>query len=249
VNTSRLVGAAALALLLFVNLVVSAPARLLNLFVPGELVVLRGLSGTVWDGTASGVLIRLPQGYFQLGTLEWSLHPLSLLTLAPHLTLNTEWGRQTLAAEVIVQNSQDIDVLNLEAQVAANLLGRFAPVAVGGLFSLQAELLQVRDGMPFGGEGRLVWQDAGWNSPRGLVPLGTFALDFQQPEGDALQGQIVTLSGPMQATGSLQLHQRHYEVDVLLSSEVALDAQVQQMLSLIAQPEGVGFRLKLAGDL
>lgn len=246
---SRFVGAAALALLLFVTLVVSAPARLLHFFVPDEMVVLRGLTGTVWDGAASGVLVHLPQGYFHLGAVHWSLRPLSLLTLAPHLTVRSEWGRQTLDAEVIVHSAQDIDVFNLEAQLAANVLRRFAPVVVEGLFSLQAELLQVRDGMPNGGEGRLVWQNAGWNSPRGLVPLGTYALDFQQPENEALQGQVLTLSGPLQASGTLQLQQRHYEVDVLLHSEVELDAQVQQMLSLIAQPEDAGYRLNLAGDL
>jgi general secretion pathway protein N len=249
VRKSGLVGAAVLALLFFVVLIATAPARLLNLVVPGEQVMLRGLSGTVWNGSASGVLIRLPQGYFQLGTVQWSLQPFSLLTLSPHLTLGSQWGRQTLAGELILLGQQDIDVFNLEAQLAASILSRFAPVAVDGFFSLQSELLQVRDGMPFSGEGRLVWQNAGWNSPRGLVPLGTYALDFQQPENETLQGQILTLSGALEASGSLQLQQRHYEVDVLLSSESALDAQVQQMLSLIAKPEDSGFRLKLSGDL
>lgn len=246
---SRLVGALALALLFFVTLVATAPARLLSWAVPGDLVSLGGLSGTVWDGSASSVMIRLPQGYFQLGAVQWSLQPFSLLTLAPHLHLESRWGDQTLAAEVIARGQRDIDLLNLEVQVAASLLGRFAPVAVDGMFNLQAELLQLRDAMPYSGNGRLVWQNAAWQSPRGLVPLGSYALDYQQPEGEAVQGEIITLAGPLQATGSLQLQQRHYSVNILMSSETAIDAQVQQMLSLIAQPEGSGFRLKLEGDL
>ncbi len=246
---SVLVGAAVLALLFFINLVATAPARLLNFFVPEEQILLQGLSGTVWDGSASGVIIRLPQGYFQLGAVEWSLQPVSLLTLAPHITLRSEWGRQAFAAELIVRGQQDIDIINLEAQLAAGMLSRFAPVAVDGFFSLQSGLLQVRDGMPFSGEGRLVWQNAGWNSPRGLVPLGTYALDFQQPENEALQGQILTLSGPLEASGTLQLQQRSYAVDILIASEGSLDTQIQQMLSLIAQPEDAGFRLALDGDL
>tara|TARA_B110000503_G_scaffold13903_1_gene18990 strand:+ start:112962 stop:113705 length:744 start_codon:yes stop_codon:yes gene_type:complete len=246
---SRLVGAAALALLLFVSLLMTAPARLIGLVVPGDQVLLRGLSGSVWDGSASSVMLRLPQGYFQLGTVQWSLHPLSLLTLSPHLTVRSEWGDQRLAGEVILRGQQDLDLLNLDAQLAASLLGRFAPVAVEGFFSLQSDLLQMRDGMPYSGNGRLVWQNAGWKSPRGLVPLGTYALDFQQPEGDAVQGDIITLTGPLEANGSLQLLQRHYELDVQLVSDTALDAQVQQMLSLIAQPDGAGFRLTLVGDL
>lgn len=246
---TRLVGAAALALLLFVSLLVTAPARLLNLVVPSDLVQLRGLSGTVWNGSASGVLLRLPQGYFQLGVVQWSLHPLSLLTLSPHLSLSSKWGKQTLAGEVVIRGQQDLDLLDLEVQLAADVLSRFAPVAVAGFFSLQAELLQLRDGLPYSGNGRLVWQNAGWNSPRGLVPLGSYALDFQQQEDAPVLGEVITLSGPLQASGSLQLQQRHYEVDIQLSSDAALDAQVQQMLSLIAQPEGAGFRLALEGDL
>jgi general secretion pathway protein N len=249
VKKTRLVGAAALALLLFVNLLVTAPARLLSLVVPSDLVQLRGLSGTLWDGSASGVLLRLPQGYFQLGVVQWSLHPLSLLTLSPHLTLSSKWGKQTLAGEVIMRGQQNLDLLNLEVQLAADVLSRFAPVAVAGLFSLQSELLQLRDGLPYSGNGRLVWQNAGWKSPRGLVPLGSYALDFQQPEDAPVQGEVITLSGPLQASGSLQLQQRHYEVDIQLSSDAALDVQVQQMLSLIAQPDGAGFRFNLAGDL
>ena len=246
---TRLVGAAALALLLIVTLLITAPARLLDRVVPAELVILRGLSGTVWNGSASGVLFRLPQGYFQLGAVEWSLHPLSLLTLSPHLAFTSKWGRQTVAGEVILRSQQDLDLFDLELQLAANLLGRFAPVAVDGFFTLQSEVLQLRNGLPYSGKGRLVWNNAGWNSPRGLVPLGSYALDFEQPEGGPVEGDIITLSGPLQANGSLQLQQGHYEVDVQLRSDTALDAQVRQMLSLIAQPDGEGFRLNLAGDL
>ena len=50
---SRLVWAAVLALLLLVNLVVSAPARLLRLALPGEQLLMHGLAGTVWHGSAS----------------------------------------------------------------------------------------------------------------------------------------------------------------------------------------------------
>lgn len=246
---NRLVWAVALALLLFVNLLITAPARLLNLVVPSDVVQLRGLSGTVWDGSSSGVLLRLPQGYFQLGVVQWSLHPLSLLTLSPHLSLSSKWGKQTLAGEVIIRGQQDLDLLNLEVQLAADVLSRFAPVAVAGLFSLQTDLLQLRDGLPYSGNGRLVWQNAGWKSPNGLVPLGSYALDFQQPQDGPVAGEVITLSGPLQASGSLLLQQQRYEVDIQLSSDDALDAQVKQMLSLIAQPEGEGFRLKLTGDL
>jgi general secretion pathway protein N len=248
VKKSRLVWAAVLALLLFVNLVVSAPARLLRVALPGEQLLLQGLAGTVWHGSASSALLRLPQGYLQLGTVHWSLRPLSLLLLAPRLTLSSEWGNQTLEGELVLRGQRDLDVFNLEGQLAADLLSHFAPVALDGIFNLQLQSLQLRDGLPYSVEGRLVWQDGGWRSPRGLVPLGSYAADVQQPEGEALQGQVITLSGPLQANGSVQLQQRHYVVDILLGSEGSMDAQLQQMLSLIAVAEGADYRISVKGD-
>ncbi len=244
---SRLVWAAALVLLLVVNLVVSAPARLLSRVLPGEQLLMQGLAGTVWRGSASSVLLRLPQGYLQLGTVHWSLRPLSLLSLVPHLTLRSEWGNQTLTGDLVLRGQRDLDVYNLEAQVAADLLGRFAPVALDGMFELQLQSLQLREGLPYSVAGRLVWQDSGWRSPQGLVPLGSYAIDVQQPAGERLQGQVITLAGPLQANGTVQLQARHYEVDILLGSEGAVDGQLQQMLSLIAVPEDAGYRISMKG--
>jgi general secretion pathway protein N len=248
VSKSRLVWAALLALLLFVNLVLSAPARLLRLALPGEQLLMHSLAGTVWHGSANSVLLRLPQGYLQLGTVQWSLRPLSLLLLAPHLTVHTEWGNQTLAGELVLRGQRDLDVFNLEGQLAADLLGRFAPVALDGMFILQLEKLQLRDGLPYSTAGRLVWQDGGWQSPQGLVPLGSYAMDVKQAPGEALQGQVITLAGPLQASGSVQLQSRHYAVDILLGSEGGLNAQLQQMLSLIAVAEDAGYRIGVQGD-
>jgi general secretion pathway protein N len=248
VKKSYLFGAAVLALLLCVNLVVSAPARLLYRVLPGEQLMLHGLSGTVWRGSASSVLLRLPQGYLQLGTVHWALRPWSLLLLAPHLELHSEWGNQTLAGELVLRGQRDLDVISLEGQVGADLLHNFAPVAIDGMLKLQLAGLQLRDGLPHSVSGRLVWQDAGWRSPRGLVPLGSYALDVQQAPGEALHGQVITLAGPLQANGSVELLQRHYAVDIQLSGEANLDAQLTNMLAQIAVPEGAGYRISVKGD-
>lgn len=244
----RLAGAAVLVLLLVATLVVTAPARLFYLAVPGDQLLLRGLSGTVWHGSASGVLLKLPQGYLQLGAVQWSLRPLSLLLLAPRLSLRSEWGNQTLSGEFVLRGERDLDVLDLDANASATLLGHFAPIAVDGMFNLQVAHLELRDGLPHSAKGRLVWKDSGWRSPQGPVPLGTFALDFEQAPGEALLGNIITLSGPLQASGTVQLRERHYEVDILLGSEQPLDMQLRRMLSLIAVPEDQAFRIGVKGD-
>ena len=247
-NRLHLAWVALFALLLAVLLAVTAPARLLHRVVPAQQVLLQGLSGTVWHGSAASVQLRLPQGYFQLGATHWSLHPLSLLTLAPRLTLGSEWGDQIVSGELVLRGQRDLDLRDLELRFAADTLRQFAPVAVDGLFTLQVSELALRNGLPHSARGRLVWQGAGWQSPRGLVPLGSYALDFEQPPGGVLRGEVVTLSGPLQASGSAELEGRHYAVDVLMGSDEMLESQLQQMLSLIATPAGADYRINVSGD-
>lgn len=240
--------AALLALLLVLLLVVSMPARLLYRFVPAHQVLVQGVTGTLWQGSAASVQVRLQQGYFQLGETNWELKPWSLLALAPRVNLSSIWGNQILSGELVLRGQRDLDVRDLELQFAAALLGRFAPVALDGSFNLQMSELELRDGLPYSTSGRLVWQGAGWQSPRGLIPLGTYALEFQQPPGEVLRGEVLTVTGPIEAYGTLELDGRAYVVDILMGGEGELEPQLQEMLSLIAAPEDENYRISVDGS-
>ncbi|MFT4518680.1 MAG: general secretion pathway protein N [Halioglobus sp.] len=245
---SFFLGVFVLALVFLVSLVASAPARLLSLVLPGEQIVLQGLSGTLWQGSASRCMMRLPAGYLHLGAVQWSLDPLSLLLLAPKVQLSSEWGQQRIKGELVLRGAQDLDVRDLEGQVQANLLRHFAPVALNGTFSMQIASLQLRDGLPHSGKGRVLWEQGSWQSPRGPIQLGSYALDFEQAEGAPLEGKVVTLEGPLEAEGGLTLDQRKYTLDILVGSQETLDPQLQQALSLVAAPEGDNYRLFLESD-
>ena len=82
-----------------------------------------------------------------------------------------------------------------------------------------------------------------------MLPLGTYALDFRQEPGEALRGQVITLSGPVEASGVVELRERAYLVEILLSGRGLQDPQLQQALGLIARPVGQGYRIKLEGEL
>ena len=246
---SRAALAAGLVLLLCLSLVLSAPARLLGALLPPDRVLLQGLEGTVWRGSASRALVRAPTGYLHLGAVQWSLHPLSLLLLAPSVDLESSWGAQALAGELVWRGAGDLDLRRFEASVSADLLRQFAPVSLAGTLSLQLQELLLRDGLPSRGAGRLVWQNGAWPTAQGVLPLGTYALDFRkEPEG-ALTGQVITLSGPVEATGAVELRERAYLLDILVSGQGLQDPQLQQALGLIAQPVGQGYRIKLEGEL
>ncbi|MDX1732822.1 MAG: type II secretion system protein N [Halioglobus sp.] len=245
---SRISLALVLALVLVVAVLAAAPARLLHLVLPGEQVVMQGLSGTLWNGRASRCLLRLPPGYLHLGAVEWSLQPLSLLALAPRVQLSSRWGQQRVNGELVFRGATDLDVRELQLSVAADLVRQFAPLAVDGALDVDIGELLLRDGLPHAGQGRLVWQNAGFLSPRGRVPLGSFAVDFSQQPGAALQGEVITLAGPLQADGAVELQGRRYRIDLLLDSEYAMDDQLRQALSLMARPQGDAYRIELDAE-
>lgn len=239
-------------LLLFVvfvgTLVSAAPARLLTSVLPADDIVLEGVSGTLWDGRASRAMVRLPAGFFHLGSVDWTLNGLSLLSLSPRLKVHSAWGAQTLDADIQMHRSGDFTLRDVDASVSADVLRQFAPIAVEGQFQLQVVALRIRDQLPFSGEGRLVWQDGQWLTPRGQMPLGTYALDFNQVAGEALRGEVVTLVGPVNAEGTVGLVGRSYDIDIFLHAQGGLDAQLKQALSLVASPVDGGYQLALKSD-
>lgn len=245
---SRRLAGVLLGLVLFISLLSTAPARLLSVILPQGQVQLLGYSGTVWDGSASRAVVRLGSGYMHLGAVQWSLQPLSLLLLAPRLSLNSKWGQQLISGELVLRGDQDMDLHNFSASVAADLVRQYAPVALRGNFNAQFSQLQLREGLPYSAAGRLVWQGAAWDAPGGQMPLGDYAVEIQQAPGEALSGEVLTLSGPLEAVGGIQLQGREYQVDILLNSDVRMDAQLQQALSLMAAPESGGYRVKLNGQ-
>lgn len=210
---------------------------------------MQGYSGTVWRGKANRALLSTAAGYIHLGRISWSLSPLSLLALSPALTIESSWGRQHVNTGLRITGRKSLELTDLDAMVSVQLLRKFLPLSVAGDFSIQAQELRIENGLPSRARGRMVWQNAAWESAQGLMPLGSYAVDFQQLPGGPLQGDIITLAGSVRASGSAQLLGKDYNLDILISSDAGLGGQLEQALSLIAQPVPEGRRIKFDGQL
>lgn len=237
-------------LFLLLVLLALAPARLLAWVVPPGQLVVAGLSGSVWHGRAARVEVVTPAGSLALGRVDWQLSPWSLLGLAPRLQVQSHWGTQRLSGELHLVGADTLRINNLSASLDAGLLRHLAPLALAGNLSLQAAALELHDGLPRAlSEGRLVWQQARWASPRGPIPLGSYVLEAEQAAGAPLRGEVITLQGPVQAAGELQWDGASYSIALRIDSEGAWDPLVQESLALIASPDGDGYRLHLNGEL
>jgi len=237
-----------LALIFLASLLVFAPARLISLALPADQVHMQAYTGTLWRGSASRALVKVGPGYLHLGAVQWQLAPLSLLTLSPRLTLHSQWGQQRIAGDVVLRGDQDLDLHEFEVTVDADLLRQFAPVTLSGTLNASFEELVIRDQLPVAGKGRLVWQNGAWDSPQGFLPLGSYALDINYMINGGLTGTVLTLSGPVEAEGGVELLGREYSVDILVGGDSGLERPIQQALSLIATPEGSRYRVALEGE-
>ncbi len=246
---SKLRLGAAGALLFVVLLAANAPARLLGYVVPDDQVLLQGLDGTVWNGTATRALLITGDGYLNLGRVDWTLQPLSLLLFSPSLDIDGEWGSQTLSGGVSLRGEGSIGLSDFEANLPAELLRRFLPAELAGSLSAQVEELLLVDWLPVRAAGRVVWQNATWLSVQGPMLLGSYALDFKQEKGQPLNGEVITISGPVLASGGIELNEDAYTLDVTIAGEQPLDPQLQQALALIAEPEDGTYRVQLQGSL
>ena len=236
--------------------VVLLPARLAGWVLPAAAVAADGYAGTLWQGSAARVLVATPGGWFHLGGLRWELSPLSLLLARPTAAVEAAWGDQRLAGTVTWRGGDSLRLRDARFALDAALLKEVAPVALRGRLAGDVARLDLEDGLVRALEGRMTWERAAWDAPGSSFALGSYAVDFapaagrsQAAAGGGVQGEVLTLAGPLEAAGTLALAGHRYRIDLTLTSERSLPRPLAEALSLLATPTDRGFRLVLDGEL
>jgi len=240
--------AIALAGLLTLVLIVSAPARLLGYFLPADSLSVHGYSGTLWRGSVADLAVRLPDGWLQLGPTRWTLSPWSLLILSPRIKLDSEWGPQVIEADIALSPSGALRLRDSSATFSASLVQQWLPVQLRGSLRLALAELHLSDERLLQGRGSLVWQGAFWRGVRGSQRLGDYVLEFEVPAEQQLRGTISTLSGPIRVEGGFEAAGRQYSVDVLMTSAEGFDSELASAMQLMAAPVEGGFHLKFNSE-
>ena len=227
----------------------SVPARVLPALIDGEQLRLSGLAGRAVDGSAARALLQTPSGYFHLGELRWRLDPWSLLSLSPALDIESEWATQRGSLRLRLAGSR-LEALDLDAVIDASVVQQALPVSVSGRLELLFSEVVIDAEQLLSAQGRLVWQNAAWQSLAGPRPLGTYVADIETSAPAEIAARIATLSGDVEVAGDITLTGKRFSTDLRVeSARGAFDAELAQALSLIATPEENGYRLRLTGGL
>jgi len=181
--------------------------------------------------------------------VRWHVQGRSLLTLRPAVAVAATWPGQTASAVVSGWPGGAVRLSQLEARAPAALLSHWVPLQLGGTLDLQQTTLVLRDGSIASAQGRVVWDNAAWQGTGGVYPLGTYVLELGSTGAAAVvEGRILTLAGPVQADGELTVTAPgNYRLDVAIGPRNGLAEELEQALSLLAQPEPEHWRLQLSG--
>ena len=244
----RILSIAAAVLLLLGVALASLPARVITIFVPEGQLLLSGVSGTLLEGSAARAVLPTPQGPFHLGQLQWSISPLSLLSLSPRAQIDSTWGDQRLSASVSA-SGEEVRLSDLDASLNAAILRQFLPIDVEGRASLLFEELTVTPTTVKSAEGRITWQNAAWHSASSRHLLGSYVALVTSPGEGLIETQVDTLAGPVTVSGTGSGSMEAYSMELLIDSEERMPEELSRALSLVATPEENGYLLRLSGNL
>lgn len=236
------------AVVFFGSIVVNTPASLLVEPLARQHVFLEGVSGSIWHGRAQSLSARANGEVISWGRVQWQLSPLSLVRLAPSVKFSTELGSQWLQARVQVSHLDSIQLTDVQGRIPAGLVRLFAPLSVDGAFEFNfPSLLWSQGAGVLALEGALRWIDGVWITQVDRVRLGTYQLTLQS-QGEEIVGTVSTEQGAVKAAGEMRAKEQNYTVDLLVEPSGPAEQRLRQNLSLIAQPEGRGLRIKLSGQ-
>lgn len=229
-----------LSLLLFtvafaVFLIATVPAKYALSFLPANTPVqLSGVSGTIWNGQAAS----LRQQQTDLGKLEWSLKPLSLITMK--LAVDFRLSKQGLLAEgeATVHKDQTIELSSteLKGDVGALPLPEDKMLATpAGRFNADIEHALLKGQTIIEANADILWKPARITAPS-EYDLGEISLDIEGKDSN-ISGKLGSKKSPVNLSGTVLLDKNGFlNSNIKLSPHAQTPAEIRDMLPLAGKP-------------
>ena len=156
-----------------------------------------GVTGTLWNGRASGAQIDIGNSALPLGEVRWQLSPLSLLLLSPCVSFSTEYPGQSAEGRLCQSVGGKTRIKDTSVDGSVAILSELIPDAsIGGRGSLQ-----VAEG-EFSGvtihklSAQLSWQQASVNVMDRWLNFGSYAAKISENQDGGIQAKVFDIKGP-----------------------------------------------------
>jgi general secretion pathway protein N len=202
---------------------------------------LQGVSGTIWNGTATRVAVRGQS----LGRLQWQVPLLRLLGGNPGVSIDLSGPGMKLKADIAGAADGALAISRLAAEAEAGWLGPALAIPelepTGLLVTDGASLLLSRTGLPRAIDARIEWRDAG---VRGQVVarLGTLVIEAHGKDGRIEASVADQGDGDVEVLGGALIDQGSYRSETILVPRVT-QGPVVEALQWVGTPRPEGGRL------
>jgi general secretion pathway protein N len=171
----------------------------------GTGVALSGVTGTLWNGRASLASVRTSNQEYSLGQLNWSLNPLSLLTLSPCAQVTTKLPMQQFDGEICAGSGGVIKMRNADVSLPVALLQANIPVPIQGQFSSHIDTLELRGNVLLKLKGNFTWNGARVNTGNSWLDIGSYAAELSDNGNNGVSAKFFQLSGPVDVNLQIEL--------------------------------------------
>jgi general secretion pathway protein N len=202
---------------------------------------LQGISGTVWNGTATRVAVRGQA----LGRMQWQIPVGRLLGGDPGVSIDLSGPGMKLKGDIARAPGGGVAISGLSAEAEAGWLGPALAIPelepTGLLATDGASLVLSPNGLPRGIDATIEWRNAG---VRGQVVarLGTLVIEAHGKDGRIEASVADRGDGDVEVLGGAVIDQGVYRSETILIPRVT-EGPVIEALQWVGAPRPEGGRL------
>jgi general secretion pathway protein N len=201
-----------------------------------------GVSGSVWNGQAAMVRVRT----VPLGHLDWTLHPLKLLTGHASATVALKQGSSFAQGDVSVGLSGRITLNDVSASwPLASLAAAGLPAGWTGTATAQLSELVMENGLPVTLTGSIDLLNLVGPANR-PASLGSYRATFPSTTGstgDGIAADLKDMDGPIAVTATLRVQRdRSYLIEGQIATRPEASPQVVSALQYLGEADAAGRR-------
>ncbi len=221
-----------------VLLLVTFPARVAyRWFAPPDL-QLRGISGSVWSGTATegmaaGAYIR---------DINWKLRPAQLFSGKLAFGTTSSPASGSMITDVAVGLDGSLTLSGLSGSVPLDLVHEaFQQNGISGDLSLQFDILVLENGVPAAATGSVTVANL-FARQLSAGTLGDFRADFETTD-TGITGNVDDISGVLDIAGVITVSpDRSYSLIGEVAARAGAPPSIEQQLRYLGSPNESGFR-------